>query len=158
MKMSKFLAVAAVWAILPLWLEAMEFQYTGDPEKLRVTREFCSGEAANIINQGLITSSYTNALFSALMLERLREDNHFNGVKFNDTDINEINALSAFLWSKPSKYLDSAGHPMLGSMLASFKVRAKQQRAKDLFGKDDPANWNIPQEKEDPKRFYSLPH
>ena len=136
----------------------MEFQYNGDLDKLRVTTEFCSGEAAKIINQGLVTSSYTNSLFSALMLERLGEDNHFTGVKFNDADIDEINALSAFLWSKPSKYLESAGHPMLGSTLASFKVRAKQRRAKDLFGNDDPANWNIPKEKEDPKRFYSLPH
>jgi hypothetical protein len=90
------------------------------------------------------------------MLAKLRPDGNFTGVRFNDPDINEITALSEYLWSKPSNYLEAAGHKMLGATLASFKVRAVKRRAKELFDNEGPENWRIPKEKEDPSRYYLL--
>jgi hypothetical protein len=156
MKRFLHLAVATAFAVLVSGANGMEFQYKGDAEKLRQHAAYCAGEAGKIIGAGLVTAGHTNALFAGLMLEKLRPDGDYTGVKINDTDINEITALSDFLSSKPFNHLESSGHRMLGATLASFKVRAVQKRAKELFGNDGPENWRIPKEKEDPKRFYSL--
>jgi hypothetical protein len=156
MKTFMSLAAAAAFAALASPANGMEFQYKGDPDKLRQHATYCAAEAGKIITARLVDASHTNALYAGLMLAKLRPDGDWTGVKFNDTDINEITALSEFLWSKPANYLEAAGHKMLGATLASFKVRAVQQRAKDLFGSDGPEHWSIPKDKEDPKRFYSL--
>jgi len=148
------LAACVVLCGSPAW--SMEFQYSGATEKLQQAREWCSGEAQKIISSGAVDGKFTNALFNGLMLEKLRPDADFKGTRFNDVEINEITEFTDFLWKQPSDLLKPLQHPFLGSRLASFKVHAVQQRAKELFGNDGPEHWRIPKEKEDPKRLYAL--
>jgi hypothetical protein len=154
-KIIRFTA-AGIVLLLTMTVQGIEFQYDGASEKLQESVRWCAGEAQKIIGAGAVEGKYTNALFNGLMLEKLKSDGGFKGTKCNDVEINELSDLADSLWKIPADTLDKLQHKYLGATIASFKVRAVKQRAKDLFGSDGPENWRIPKEKEDPKRLYSV--
>ena len=156
MKITILFAFAAAALLVTRPASAIEFQYTGAPEKLKEASTWCAGEVQKMISAGAIETKYTNALYNALMLEKLKSDGGFQGTKCNDIEINEIGELGDALWKVPSETLEKFQHKFLNATIGSFKVRAVKQRAKDLFGNDGPENWRIPKEKEDPKRFYTI--
>ena len=149
-------SVVGIVVLLTRTVQAIEFQYDGAPEKLQESVRWCAAEAQKIIGAGAVEGKYTNALFNGLMLEKLKSDGGFKGTRCNDVEINELSDLADSLWKIPTDTLDKLQHKYLGATIASFKVRAVKQRAKDLFGNDGPEHWQIPKEKEDPKRLYSV--
>lgn len=154
-KIIQFAAIAVV-ILLTRTGQGFEFQYDGAAEKLQESTRWCAGEAQKIISAGAVEGKYTNALFNGLMLEKLKSDGGFKGTRCNDVEINELSDLADSLWKIPADTLEKLQHKYLGATIASFKVRAAKQRAKDLFGNDGPEHWRIPKEKEDPKRLYTV--
>src|SRR5262245_16485939 len=90
MKTTIFFAIATGALLVAGTASAIEFQYTGAAEKLKEASTWCASEAQKMIGGGAIDAKYTNALYNALMLEKLKSDGGFQGTKCNDIEISEI--------------------------------------------------------------------